>query len=91
LALARLEAYYLANNGFLKENYLINNMDSIRHLPGVIIQGRYDMVCPPTTAYRLASAWPEARIEIVADAGHSALEPGIRKALVEATEMMKKI
>ena len=91
LALARLEAYYLANNGFLKENYLINNIDSIRHLPGVIVQGRYDMVCPPTTAYCLASVWPEARIEIIADAGHSALEPGIRRALVKATEMMKKI
>ena len=91
LALARLEAYYLANNGFLKENYLLNNMNSIRHLPGVIIQGRYDMVCPPTTAYRLASAWPEAHIEIVGNAGHSSLEPGIRKALVGATEMMKKL
>ena len=91
LALARLEAYYLANNGFFKENYLLNNMKAIRHLPGVIVQGRYDMVCPPTTAYRLASAWPEAHMEIIGDAGHSSLEPGIRKSLVKATEMMKKI
>ena len=56
----------------------------------MIVQGRYDMVCPPTTADRLAKAWPEARLEVIADAGHSALEPGIRAALLTATEMMKQ-
>ena len=90
LALARLEAHYLAHHAFLENGGLLANMDAIRQLPGVIVQGRYDMVCPPTTADRLAEAWPEARLEIVADAGHSALEPGIQAALLQATETMKQ-
>jgi proline iminopeptidase len=90
LALARLEAHYLAHNAFLENGGLLANVDAIRHLPGVIVQGRYDMVCPPATANRLAEAWPEARLEIIADAGHSALEPGVRAALLKATEMMKQ-
>jgi proline iminopeptidase len=90
LALARLEAHYLAHNAFLNDDDLLAGIEAIRHLPGVIVQGRYDMVCPPTTADRLAAAWPEARYEIIADAGHSALEPGIRAALLQATEMMKQ-
>jgi proline iminopeptidase len=90
LALARLEAHYLAHNAFLENGGLLANVDTIRHLPGVIVQGRYDMVCPPATANRLAEAWPEAHLEIVADAGHSAFEPGIRAALLKATEMMKQ-
>ena len=90
VALARLEAHYLASNAFLEEGALLANIDAIRHLPGVIVQGRYDMVCPPSTADRLAAAWPEARYEIIADAGHSALEPGARAALLTATEMMKQ-
>ncbi len=90
LALARLEAHYLAHNAFLNDQDLLAGIDTIRHLPGVIVQGRYDMVCPPTTADRLAAAWPEARYEIIADAGHSALEPGIRAALLQATETMKQ-
>lgn len=91
LALARLEAHYLAHNAFLEDGALLANIGAIRHLPGVIVQGRYDMVCPPATANRLAKAWPEARFEIIADAGHSALEPGIRAALLKATEMMKQV
>ncbi|MFT5182514.1 MAG: proline iminopeptidase [Alphaproteobacteria bacterium] len=90
VALARLEAHYLANNAFLEDGALLANIDTIRHVPGVIVQGRYDMVCPPATADRLAAAWPEARFEVIADAGHSALEPGIRAALLAATEMMKQ-
>ena len=90
LALARLEAHYLAHNAFLDDGALLANVDAIRHLPGAIVQGRYDMVCPPATADRLAKAWPEANFEIVADAGHSALEPGIRAALLKATETMKQ-
>lgn len=90
LALARLEAHYLAHHAFLENGGLLANMDAIRHLPGVIVQGRYDMVCPPATASRLAEAWPGARLEIIADAGHSALEPGIRVALLKATETMKQ-
>jgi proline iminopeptidase len=90
LALARLEAHYLAHNAFLENGGLLANIDAIRQLPGVIVQGRYDMVCPPATANRLAEAWPEAHLEIIADAGHSALEPGIRAALLQATETMKQ-
>ena len=90
LALARLEAHYLAHNAFLEEGVLLANIDLVRYLPCVIVQGRYDMVCPPATADRLAKAWPEARLEVIADAGHSALEPGIRAALLAATEMMKQ-
>lgn len=90
LALARLEAHYLAHHAFLENGGLLANIDAIRHLPGIIVQGRYDMVCPPATADRLAAAWPEARLEIIADAGHSALEPGIRAALLQATETMKQ-
>jgi len=90
LALARLEAHYLAHRAFLDDGALLTGIDAIRHLPGFIVQGRYDMVCPPATADRLAAAWPEARYQIVADAGHSALEPGIRAALIEATETMKQ-
>ena len=90
LALARLEAHYLAHNAFLEDGTLLANIDAIRHLPAIIVQGRYDMVCPPATADRLAKAWPEARFEIIADAGHSALEPGIRAALLLATEKMKQ-
>src|SRR3546814_7750407 len=68
---------------------LLDGLNRIRHLPAVIVQGRYDMICPTVTADELARAWPEARYEIVPDAGHSALEPGIRAALVEATEGMR--
>ncbi len=91
LALARLEAHYLANGAFMENGALLDNIETIRHLPGVIVQGRYDMVCPPATADRLAQAWPEARYEIIPDAGHSALEPGIRAALLQATETMKQV
>ena len=64
----------------------VNDIDRVRNLPCTIVQGRYDIVCPPVTAEALARAWPEARYIVVPDAGHSALEPGIRSALVNATE-----
>ena len=62
---------------------------SIGRLPAEIVQGRYDMICPPRTAFELAAAWPAARLSIVPDAGHSALEPGIRRALVAAVERFR--
>lgn len=89
LGLARMEAHYFHHRIFLAENQLLDNINRIRHLPGVIIQGRYDMVCPIETADALHRAWPEARYQIVPDAGHSALEPGIRAALISATERLK--
>lgn len=91
LSLARLEAHYFLNDIFLPENSLLDNLHKIRHLPAVIVQGRYDVVCPIVTADELARAWPEAFYEIVPDAGHSAFEPGIARALVGATEAFKNM
>jgi len=84
LGLARIEAHYFANDIFLPENSLLGNIAKIRHLPCVIVQGRYDMVCPAVSAFDLKSAWPEAELVVVPDAGHSAWEPGIRAQLVAA-------
>ena len=89
LALARIEAHYFVNDVFLEDGELLNKVDRLRHIPSILIQGRYDMVCPIITADALARAWPEAKYVIVPDAGHSAMEPGIRAALVRATEAMK--
>jgi len=91
LGLARIEAHYLANGGFVDGDGLLAGTGALRHIPAVIVQGRYDMVCPPETASELAAAWPEARLEMIADAGHSAMEPGIRAALVAATERFKAL
>ena len=89
LGLARIEAHYFMNDIFLPENELIRNVGKIRDIPGVIVQGRYDMVCPIITADTLARAWPEADYRIVPDAGHSALEPGLQAELIAATERFK--
>jgi len=86
LALSRIEAHYFAHGTFVPEGWPWLDLDRIRHLSSTIVQGRYDIVCPPVTADALARAWPEARYVVVPDAGHSALEPGIRAALVNATE-----
>jgi proline iminopeptidase len=86
-AFARIECHYFVNQGFLNhENQLLDNVDRIRHLPGVIVQGRYDVVCPMITAWKLHQAWQEAEFIVVADAGHSVSEPGIRDALLEASD-----
>ncbi len=89
LALARLEAHYFIHGVFLEPNQLLDQIGAIRDIPAVIVQGRYDIVCPAISAHDLKTAWPEARLEIIHDAGHSALEPGIRRALVGATESFK--
>jgi proline iminopeptidase len=86
LALARIECHYFVNNGFMDENQLIGNVDRIRHIPAVIVQGRYDVVCPVVSAWELANAWPEADLRIVADAGHAAFEPGNVHELIMATD-----
>jgi len=91
LALARLEAHYFINECFLHDGALLAGARRLAAIPGVIVQGRYDMVCPPYTADQLAAAWPNARFELVADAGHSATEPGITAALVAATERFKTL
>ncbi len=89
LAIARLEAHYFVNRAFLAEGELVDNLQRIRHLPAIIVQGRYDVVCPPVTAEALSRAWPEAEYVVVPDAGHSAREPGIARELVSAVERMK--
>ena len=90
LSLARIEAHYFANDLFLAEGQLLHDIGRIRHLPATIVQGRYDMICPIVTADELAGAWPGSRYVVVEDAGHSAMEPGIRAALVSATETAKR-
>ncbi len=86
-AFARIECHYFTNKGFFEtENQLIENVDRIRHIPAVIVQGRYDVVCPMVSAWELHQAWPEAEFIVIPDAGHSMTEPGIRSALIEATD-----
>jgi proline iminopeptidase len=89
LGLARIEAHYFAHDLFLQQEGLLGGMHRISHIPAEIVQGRYDMICPPCTAFDLAAAWRAARLTIVPDAGHSALEPGIRRALVAAVERFR--
>ena len=86
-AFARIECHYFVNNGFLdSDDQLLKNAKRIRKIPGVIVQGRYDVVCPIRSAWDLHRAWPEADLQIVPDAGHAASEPGILRRLVEATD-----
>ena len=90
LAFARIECHYFMNNAFFPtENYLIENVGRIRHIPAVIVQGRYDVVCPILSAWELHRAWPEADFRVVADAGHSVTEPGIIHELVSATDRLR--
>jgi proline iminopeptidase len=87
LAVARIECHYFVNGGFMRsESQLLDDIGRIRHIPAVIVQGRHDVVCPMRTAWDLHRAWPEAELQVVGDAGHSAFEPGITDALVCATE-----
>lgn len=89
LGLARIEAHYFVNDLFLPPEGLLGNMHRIAHIPAEIVQGRYDMVCPARTAFDLMAAWPQARLTLVPDAGHSALENGIRRALVASVERFR--
>ena len=91
LGLARIEAHYMRHALFLGEGELLLNIDRLRHLPGIIVQGRYDIVCPIWSADDLHRAWPEAQYIVVPDAGHSAMEPGTRAQLMAATERMKRL
>jgi proline iminopeptidase len=90
LAFARIECHYFVNRGFFEvEDQLLRDVDRIRRIPAVIAQGRYDVVCPMMSAWDLHRAWPEAKLEIVPDAGHSAYEPGIVDVLIEATDRFR--
>lgn len=88
LSLACIEAHYFINHSFIKENQIIDNMDALNGIPGIIIHGRYDMVCTLSNAHTLHQHWPDAELHIIRDAGHSSQEPGIVDALVKATNDM---
>ena len=85
-ALARIEAHYFVHRSFLQEGQLLANAHRLLAIPGVIVQGRYDVVTPPVTAWELHEAWPASQLEIVPDAGHATVEPGIQRALVQAMD-----
>jgi proline iminopeptidase len=85
LGLARIECHYFMNNSFLDDDQILANVDRLREIPGVIVHGRHDLVCPLEQAWALHRAWPQADLQVIQDAGHSATEPGIVDALVTAT------
>ncbi|MBH0119018.1 prolyl aminopeptidase [Rhodococcus sp. HM1] len=89
LAFARIENHYFHHRGFLDEGQLLRDAHLLNGIPGVIVQGRYDVVCPATSAWALHRAWPESTLQIVDDAGHAANEPGITHHLVEATDRFR--
>jgi proline iminopeptidase len=92
LAFARLECWYFMNGGFLpEENWILNNVHKIRHIPCWIVQGRFDVVTPMDSAWALKKAWPEAHLDLIGDAGHASTEPGIVDALVRATDTALKL
>ena len=92
LSIARIECHYFTNNSFLEPNQLIRDMHKIAHLPGVIIHGRYDMICTLDNAWELHQAWPNSELQVIREAGHAASEPGITDALVRATgEMARRL
>ena len=90
LAFARIECHYFVNGGFFEhDDQLLRNAHQLKDIPAVIVQGRYDVVCPARSAWDLHRAWPQADLRIVADAGHSAFEPGIAHELIEATDRFR--
>ena len=90
LPFARIECHYFINNAFFPtDNYILENIGKIRHIPGIIVQGRYDVVCPARSAWDLHRAWPEAQLKIIPDAGHAAGEPGTKAELVAATNYFR--
>lgn len=87
-AFARLENHYFTNSGFLGDKQILDRMDRISDIPGIIVQGRYDMICPPTSAYQLSKIWPKGRLKMVGKAGHALSEPGISAELVRSMDML---
>jgi proline iminopeptidase len=91
LGLARIEAHFFKNNRFEPESRLLDNVHRIRKIPGIIVHGRYDIICPIASADELRRSWPEVQYFVVPDAGHSAMEPGIRAALIEASNRFRSV
>jgi proline iminopeptidase len=90
LALARIEAHYFINQTFMEPNQIINNAQALSAIPGIIVHGRYDMVCPLDNAVTLHNVWPDSQLHIIREAGHAASEPSIIDALIRATRDMTK-
>lgn len=88
VAFSRIEIHYATHRGFFDEGQLIRDVDRIRHIPAVLLQGRYDLCTPPVTAWDLHRAWPESELQLVNDAGHSLDEPGMVHRLIEATDRL---
>ena len=88
LSLARIECHYFVNQAFLQPNQLLDEASRLAEIPGIIVHGRYDMICPLRSAWDLAAVWPKASLEVIPDAGHAAFEPGIARALVAATDRL---
>ena len=86
LSLARIENHYFVNQAFLEPDQLCRDAGRLADIPGIIVHGRYDVVCPLEQAFALAQAWPQARLNVIPDAAHAVTEPGIMDALVRATE-----
>jgi len=86
IALARIECHYFMNHAFLEPDQIVRDASRLKDIPGVIVHGRYDMVCPLDNALALSKAWPEAELQIIRDAGHSASEPAIVDALMRGVE-----
>lgn len=91
LAMARIEAHYMVNHGFMEEGRLLRQINRLHGLPAVIVQGRYDVICPAVSAADLAAVWPGAVLRLVADGGHSALDPAIRRALIDASDGFREL
>lgn len=85
LSLAVMESHYFSNKGFIEPDYILKNIDKIKDIPGVLVHGRYDLVCPLDGAFAIQNAWPNAQLHVIRDAGHSASEPGIADALMRTT------
>jgi proline iminopeptidase len=90
ISIARIEAHYFVHNAFLTENQILANAYKLAGIPGVIVHGRYDVICPLDNAFLLHNAWPQSELQIIREAGHSARELGIVDALIRATNDMAK-
>ena len=88
LSMARIENHYFINDSFLAPDQILRDAGRLAEIDGVIIQGRYDVVCPMESAWALHRAWPQAEFKVIVDAGHSASEEGVTRALVQATAAM---
>jgi proline iminopeptidase len=91
MRLARIESYYFMNKCFIEDNQILDNMRLIKHIPALLVHGRYDMITPLDNSHRLQRAWPKSELAIVRDAGHASSEPALTDTVVDATNRMGKL